>query len=55
MSSAPTGDFLAGNLAQVVGDALGDRHTAAAYANEREIGETAIVFEDFVGDSRERA
>ena len=49
------GDVFAGDLAQVVGDALGDRHAAAAHANERQIGKTAIMFEDFVGDSRERA
>ena len=48
-------DLFAGDLAQVGGDALRDRHTAAAHADEREIGKTAIVFEDFVGDSRERA
>ena len=49
------GDVLAGNLAQVVGDALRDRDTTAAHANEGEIGKTAVMFEDFVRDSRERA
>ena len=49
------GDFLAGNLAQVVGDALRDRDTTAAHPDEGEIGKTAIMFEDFVRDSRERA
>ena len=55
MSSAPTAIVFAGDLAQIVGDALRDRHATAAHANEGEIGKTAIVFENFVGDSRERA
>ena len=33
----------------------GNRHAAAAHANQREIGKTAIVLENFVRDSRERA
>ena len=49
------GDVVAGDLALSRGDAPRERHAAAAHADEREIGQTAVAFEDFVGDARERA
>ena len=49
------GHVVAGDLAEVAGQALGDRHAAGADADEREVGQAAIAFEDFVRDARERA
>jgi hypothetical protein len=46
---------VAGDLAQRAGDALGDRHAAAADADQGEVFDALVALDDFVGDAGEGA
>ena len=55
MSSAPVGIVITGNFAQRAGDAPGNRHAARTHADQRQIFDAFVSFDDFVGDSGEGA
>jgi hypothetical protein len=44
-----------GDLQDVVSQALGNGHATAAYADQGNISQAAIMFENFVGNAGERA
>jgi hypothetical protein len=48
-------DVMARNVLQRPGDATGERHTSTPDANERQIINRLVAFEDFVRDTREGA
>ena len=55
MSSAPVGTSSPLISLQRAREPPGDRHAARADADERDLVEAAIAFEDFVSDARQRA
>ena len=42
------------HLAELVGDALGQRHAAGLHAGEQQVAATMVLFNNLKGDARER-